>query len=173
MSDPTDPVDRKNLQVPGVRKARARHNSNVEIRGPDGQVQVVLTQAFGPNGDNLIGVSGETFDGFPALTLKVRQGQREGLVHLSPIHGDLRKKGQLDFELGQRCELYCPVSDQPLPRLPPVPGDATAYCAIYLTPERSEGAVVGISDVWGHHHSRVIDHHELISAYLGGETPAG
>ncbi|MFO0726521.1 MAG: hypothetical protein U1E65_22235 [Myxococcota bacterium] len=169
MTDPADPVDRKNLQTPGVRKARSRSNSNVELRGPDGQVQVVLTQAFGPRGDNLIGVSEETFDGFPALSLLVRQGAKEGLVHLSPIHGDPRKKGVLDFELGKRCELLCPVSKQPLPRLPPVPGDKTAYCAIYLTPERSEGAVVGISDVWGHYHSRVVDHHELISAYLSEE----
>src|SRR5262245_36268769 len=118
-----DPVDRKNLQLPGARKARTRAQSNVELRGPEDRVQVVLTQAYGPKGDNLIGISDGTFDGHPALSVLVRAAGKEGLVHLSPIHGDPRKSGFSDIETGTRCELLCPVSKQPLDRLPPVPGD--------------------------------------------------
>jgi hypothetical protein len=166
-----EPVDRKNLSTPGARKARSRSDSNIEIRGPDGLVQVVLTQAFGPRGDNLIGISDVTFDGHPALTLLLRAGKREGLVHLSPVHGDPRKAGFTDIEYGTHCELLCPVSRLPLDPLPAVTGDErTEYFAIYLTPELSDGSVVGISNIWGHYHSRVVDHFELISVYLAQDA---
>jgi hypothetical protein len=167
----SDPIDRNKLEVPGVRKARSRSDSNVEFRGADGEVQVVLTQAFGPRGDNLVGISDVTFNGHPALTLLVRAGGKEGLVHLSPVHGDQRKKGFTEIAYGTRCELLCPVSKLPLDRLPAVPGDErTEYFAIYLTPELSEGSAVAISNVWGHYHSRVVDHFELISVYLDQEA---
>ena len=35
-------------------------------------VTIVVTKAFGPGGDNLVGLSDVTFDGYPAVTLKVR-----------------------------------------------------------------------------------------------------
>lgn len=158
-----DPVDRNKFETPGVRKARKRENSNVELRGPDERVQVIVTQAFGPKGDSLVGISDVRFDGHPAITIGARGAGKDGLVHLSPIHGDQRKQG-LSLPEGTRCELYCPVSKAPLTRLPDG-SDGTEYCAIYLTPECSEGAVVAISNVWGHHHSRVIDHFELLSVY--------
>ena len=57
-----------------------------------------------------------------------------------------------------------------LDKLPKVPGDeSTDYYALYLTPALSEGAVAGISDVWGHYHSRVVDNFELISTWLEAE----
>jgi hypothetical protein len=53
-------------------------------------VVIVVTQAYGPRGDNLVGISDVTFDGHPAVTLGVRTSGIDGLVHLSPIHGDDR-----------------------------------------------------------------------------------
>lgn len=154
-----------------VRKPLSRENSNVELETRGSEVRVIVTQAFGPKGDSLIGLSDVTFDGHPALTLKVRAGGREGLTHISPIHGDRRKSGFTDIELGTKCELLCPTSGEPLPELPPVPGDEqTRYRAIYLTPELSEGAMVGISDMWGHYHSRVVDNFELISTWMEAEA---
>ncbi len=153
-----------------VRSPAPREKSNIELLKHDGQVQVVLGQAFGPKGDNLIGIDDTQFDGHAALTLKVRAAGREGLTHISPIHGDDRKTGFIDIPVGTKCELLCPVSGEVLPKLPPVPGDeTTSYYALYLTPELSEGAVVGISDVWGHYHSRVVDNFELISTWLDSE----
>jgi hypothetical protein len=153
-----------------LRRPVPRGDSTVEFRQEGDEVLVVLGQAFGPKGDSLIGISEVTFDGHPALTLKVRAAGREGLTHISPIHGDSRKSGFVDIDVGTKCELLCPVSGEPLLKLPPVSGDeATDYFALFLTPELSEGAVVGISDVWGHYHSRVVDNFELISAWLESE----
>lgn len=169
MSD-KQPPPRPPSQV-NVRKPLARSQSNVEFQQREGEVQVILTQAFGPKGDNLIGISNAKFDGHPALTIKIKAGGKEGLTHVSPIHGDRRKLGFTDIPTGTKCELYCPVSGEPLPKLPPVPGDEkTSYYALYLTPELSEGAVVAISDVWGHYHSRVVDNYELISTWLEAEA---
>ncbi|MCA9544377.1 MAG: hypothetical protein KC613_08300 [Myxococcales bacterium] len=124
-------------------------------------VEIVVTQAFGPAGDNLVGLSDVVFDGHPAVTLLVRTPDGEGLVHLSPIHGDDRKAGFTDIAPGTRCELLCPVSKEPLPKVDQI-GEA-GYYALYLTPRGEKGSYVLLSDVWGHYHSRIIDDFELIS----------
>jgi hypothetical protein len=129
-------------------------------------VVIVVTQAYGPRGDNLVGISDVTFDGHPAVTLGVRTDGIDGLVHLSPIHGDDRKSGLTDIPVGSVCELYCPVSKQPLEMVGDVEdGTAAKYYALYLTPQLSRGSMVMVSNVWGHYHSRIVDNFELISAW--------
>ncbi len=163
-----DRVDRNNLRVTG--RHRAMRDSHVEaLEGGDG-VTVVVTQAFGPRGDNLVGLSGEAFDGYPALTILVEADGKQGPLHLSPIHGDTRKTGFTDISPGTKCRLLCPVSKQPLDPVPDVEGDqGTHYFAIYLTPQLSNGSLVAVSDVWGHYHSRIVDNFELISMWLKDE----
>ena len=115
---------------------------SVGVAGSDHDVVIVVTQAYGPRGDNLVGISDVTFDGQPAVTIKVRAGGREGLVHLSPIHGDGRKAGFVDIPAGTRCELVCPVSGQPLDVAGEVEdGSGARYCALYLTPSLSNGSL--------------------------------
>jgi hypothetical protein len=156
-----DPIDRKNLTITG--RHRAITGSHVTV---ENDVVVIVTQAFGPRGDNLVGISDVTFDGHPAVTIKVRAGSKEGLVHLSPIHGDARKRGFIDIAGGTRCELLCPVSNAPLDLVGEVEdGSGARYFAIYLTPQLSRGSMVMVSDLWGHYHSRIIDDFELISAW--------
>jgi len=156
-----DPVDRRNLHITG--KHRIVTDAHVAV---ENDVQVVVTQAFGPRGDNLVGISDVTFDGHPAVTVGVRAAGKEGLVHLSPIHGDSRKAGFTDIAPGTHCELFCPVSKQPLDLVGEVEdGSGARYYALYLTPQLSRGSMVMISDVWGHYHSRIIDDFELISAW--------
>jgi hypothetical protein len=156
-----DPVDRKGLTITG------RHRP---LTGPhiaiENEVVVIVTQAYGPRGDNLVGISDVTFDGHPAVTIGVRAEGRDGLVHLSPIHGDARKRGLVDIPIGTRCELYCPVSGAPLDLVGEVEdGSGARYYAIYLTQQLSRGTMVMVSDVWGHYHSRIVDDFELISAW--------
>ena len=159
-----DPIDRRNVRITGSHRAAA--SGSFSIQGTDAEPVVVVSQAFGPRGDNLLGISDVTFDGYPAVTLKLKAGGREGLIHLSPIHGDSRKAGLVDLAPGERCELRCPVSDQPLDVVGEVEDKSGArYYAIYLTPQLSRGSMVMISDVWGHYHSRIIDDFELISAW--------
>ena len=130
-------------------------------------VQIVVSKAFGPAGDNLVGTSDVTFDGFPAVTVRVRLADgREGDVHLSPIHGDARKSGFTDIEVGTVCTLLCPISGQPLERVEEI-DDAfgAGYYALYRTAALSRSSMIMISDVWGHYHSRVVDDFELIAAW--------
>ena len=160
MSPPRKHIDEDNLTVTG----RHRHSQPPGVAVTD-DVIIVVTQAFGPKGDNLVGISDETFDGYPAVTLRVRKEDgTDGLVHLSPVHGDRRKSGFTDIEVGARVELICPVSGEPLPELGDVEdGSGAHYYALYLTPRLDKGAYVAISDRWGHYHSRIVDDDELIS----------
>ena len=116
----SEPLDRKGLTITGRHRAVTGPHIQVE-----NDVMVIVTQAFGPRGDNLVGISDVTFDGHPAVTIGVRAGGREGLVHVSPIHGDARKKGFVDIAAGTRCELYCPISGAPLDLV----GEAPWPCA--------------------------------------------
>lgn len=152
-------VDEQNLTV---HKLPEQHAS----LSPLGEgITVVVTQAYGPAGDSLVGLGGVSFDGYSAVTLLLRLPDgREGLVHLSPIHGDTRKTGLTDIAPGTRCELLCPVSRRPLEKVGPVDdGSGADYYALYLTPRLSRGDAVMVSDVWGHFHSRIIDGNEVIS----------
>jgi hypothetical protein len=156
-----DPVDRRNLKVTGRHRAVTGGHIAVE-----NDVTVILTEAYGPRGDNLVGIADVDFDGHPAVTVGVRSKGNEGLVHLSPIHGDGRKTKPFDIAHGERVELFCPVSKQPLDLVGEVEdGSGARYYAIYLTPMLSRGSMVMISDIWGHYHSRIIDDFELISAW--------
>ncbi len=128
-------------------------------------VTLVVTQAFGPGGDNLVGFSDVRFNGYPAITVLVRTPEgREGLVHLSPIHGDTRRQGFTDIAPGTRCTLLCPATRRPLERLGAVDdGSGAVYHALYLTPRLSSGHAIAISDIWGHFNSRLVDDEAVIS----------
>ena len=156
---PREHVDEENLTVSG--DTQRPRDSLIPVA--DG-VTIVVTRAYGPNGDNLVGISDVSFDGYPAVTLKVRADGREGLVHLSPVHGDRRKTGFTDIKPGTQCELYCPVSGKRLDYVGPVDdGSGANYYAIYLSERRTPDAMVAVSDVWDHYHSRIVDDSELIS----------
>jgi hypothetical protein len=161
-----DPVDRHHLSITGRHRAVSGPSVAVE-----NDVTVIVTQAYGPRGDSLVGISGIDFDGHPAVTLGVRMPDGTlGQVHLSPIHGDGRKTRPFHIAHGTRVELLCPVSGQPLDLVGEVEdGSGARYYAIYLTPQLSRGSMVMISDVWGHYHSRIIDDFELISAWAPKE----
>ena len=82
-----------------------------------------------------------------------------------------RKVKPFDIAPGTKCELICPVSNQPLDFVGEVEDNSGAkYFAIYLTPQLSRGTMVMISDVWGHYHSRIVDDFELISAWAAAHT---
>jgi hypothetical protein len=129
------------------------------------RVTLVVTQAYGPEGDNLVGFSDVKFSGYAAVSILVRTPDgREGLVHLSPLHGDKRKTGFIDIVPGTRCTLMCPVTRRPLEKMGPVDdGSGADYYALYLTPRLSKGHAVAITDLWDHFHSRIVDDEALIS----------
>jgi hypothetical protein len=156
---PKQHVDIRNLEVRAIPE---QHDS---LQSVAEGVTIVVTQAFGPRGDSLVGLSDVKFDGYPAVSLLLRTSDgREGLVHLSPIHGDQRKQGFTELEPGTRCTLLCPVSRQPLEKLGPADdGSGADYYALYLTPRLSRGDAVMVTDIWDHYHSRIVDNGDLIS----------
>lgn len=156
MIDPKH-IDGENLKVEG--DMETRRDSLIPVAGG---VTVVVTQAFGPDGESLMSDTVK-FDDYPAVTLKVRANGKEGLVHLSPIHGDRRKSGFTDIPDGAVLELFTPMG-KPLDKLGPVDdGTGAEYFAIYLTNKLSNGACVMVTDRWGHYHSRIVDDNALIS----------
>lgn len=160
-------VDLDHMDITGL---RPRPNMPVTVKD---EVIIVIDQAYGPGGESLVGVSDVQFDGFPALSLIVRVGEREEMVHLSPIHGDRRKLGFEDLAPGTKCELLCPVSKEPLAKIGHVvEGSDAEYYAIYLTNRLEQGSAIYVSDTWGHHHSRIVDNNELISAWAAAEEKA-
>ena len=155
-------IDTQNLTVTG---AHEKEGAAASIQVEE-DVLIVVTQLFGPTGQNLVGFTDAAFDGFPAFSLLVKAQGREGLVHLSPFHGDKRKLGFTDIPPGTKCELCCPATGEPLPHLGKVEDTAEAdYYALYLTKDLSRGDYVAISDVGDDYHSRIVDNHELVSVY--------
>ena len=170
MSREHEHVDRDHLEVTGKHLAISEHH--VKALDDESGVTIVVTRAYGPKGDDLVGLSDVTFDGFPAITIEVETPDgRRGPVHLSPIHGDDRKSGFTDIEPGTKVKLYCPVSKQLLDHIGDVEDKAfgAEYYSIYLTDKLSEGSMVAVSDVWGHYHSRILDDFELISHWHNHE----
>lgn len=156
-------IDHENLEITG-KHTELPSDANVTVETVE-KVKVIITQAYGPDGEQLVGISDQAFDGYPALTLLVRAGDQEGLVHLSPIHGDDRKSGLTDIPVGTKCELLCPTSKKPLDVVESIDDGKVQgeYCAIYLTSALSKGSMVMVSNTWGHYHSRVVNEFELIS----------
>lgn len=132
------------------------------------QVFILVSQAFCPRGHDLVKASKHTFDGFPGIALWVSDGKKEGIVELSPFHGDATKEG-MSFENGQRLSVRCPICKTELPTV------ARCGCRskgavrkLYLTPDRDEAHLLYVCDVWGCPRSRLIDSFETLSEYIEG-----
>jgi len=160
-------IDVENLTLTGAHRT-VGDDANITIKD---DVIVIVTQAYGPTGENVVGIDDVSFDGYPAVTVLVEANGRQGRVHLSPFHGDRRKEGFTDIPIGTKCTLLCPITKKPLDHIGKVDGKEGAdYYALYLTPKLSEGEVVAISDIWGDYHSRIVDHFELISFWAAQDA---
>jgi len=155
---------RRKLRITGAHAVASINH--VKVEDVMDEVSIIVTQLFGPKGNNLIGVSDVTFDGYPAFSLLVKAEGKEGLVHLSPIQGDDRKVGMEGLKAGTKCELFCSVSGEPLEKLEDVPENLnTEYFTLYLTKDLSLSSSISISNQWDHYHSRVVDNNDLISSW--------
>jgi hypothetical protein len=131
------------------------------------EVVIQVTQAFCPEGHNLVYNRDVLFDGEPGISLWVSDGRREGEVVLSPFHGDHSRQSEIDFDPGQLLEIRCPICKTPLPELSDCScADNARLFALYLTPALDEGHVVALCNAWGCHRSKVFDQAQLLSAYM-------
>lgn len=159
---PRKDVDHKRLRI---RKSAATSGTGVQVID---RTFVVVTQAFCPRSHNVVGAGTTVFDGYAGIAIWVSDGRSEGLVELSPIHGDRTKVGP-SFPPGTHLRLECPVCRTELPYL------ARCTCQpngtlrkLYLTRNCDEGYLIGLCDVWDCTRSRVIDGNEILSEWLAG-----
>lgn len=135
---------------------------------------IILTQAFCPNGHNLVRRDDVLFEGHPGISVLVKSETFTGEVVLSPVYGDPTRVGAPSYLVpGTAFELCCPECDVALPMLAPCPcGGGGKLISLYLKKGNSEGHQVGICNVFGCHRSRVLDSLELISELVGPEDPS-
>ena len=131
---------------------------------------VVVTKAYGPDGEDLIDYDGPEFSGYKGVKLLVKQGDRQDTVLLSPYFGDPSKLCDTEFEDGVPCELFCPGSGRPLDKIPGMSTeDGGEYYAIYLTPDLENGELVAINNIWGNTNSRILSEDEVLLLFAESE----
>ncbi len=145
--------------------ARPTTTTRLEALSRGGNV-IVVTRAFGPNGEDLMDPDGARFSGEAGIRLRVRQGDLEDDVILSPYFGDPSKRHETKFVEGVPCELLTPGSQIPLDRIPGMGSDdGGGYFAIYLTDQLADGELVAINDIWGNHNSKILGESDLLQIY--------
>jgi hypothetical protein len=101
-------------------------------------------------------------------------GDDQGVVFLSPFHGDASKRGKLDWTDGTQLEVRCPECDVALPVLTKckcesMDGHRGELVKLYLTAGLNDSHMVVLCNVWGCRHSRTIDNWHIISEFLDGQ----
>ena len=139
-----------------------------------GGIAILVTQAFCPNGHNLVYREDVSFSGQKGISIRVAAGDWEGEVVLSPFHGDTRRVGMSeDIAEGTRCRLTCPVCGVDLP--------VQARCGckwggdlrgLYLRADLQDSDQVMLCDVNGCQRSRFMDNIQVISEFADREDRA-
>ena len=123
---------------------------------------MVVTKAFGPDGEDLIDRSGHLFSGEAGVRIKVRQGDLEEDVVLSPFYGDPSKINEQPFEEGEPVELFTP-SGVPLDAIPGLEtNEGGSYFAVYLTEKLDGGEIIAINNIWGNTESHFLDEGQML-----------
>jgi hypothetical protein len=163
-------VERKKSGAVEMRRPMPKRADSMQV-GPAG-VTIVITQAFCPNGHNLVRENDALFDGYPGIALYVEFPEWSGEVTLSPIHGDHSRFGiPRTVPDGSRCEIRCPECEVALPTLKGCGCDEGGELrGLYLRKDLSEGDVVGICNVLGCYRSRILDKFELLSEFVEDEV---
>ncbi len=147
---------------------KAGHVEHVELVKAGEDPTVVVTRALCPMGHDLITPDNPTFgEGWHGIALHVKAAGKSGVVYLSPVHGDMAKKGFTDLQPGDDCVLSCPVCGAEFP----VVGNCSCehhgrLYTIYLSPVLKPRSVVGVCSIWGCPRSRLMDNWEIVSEII-------
>lgn len=137
----------------------------------DGAI-ILVTQAYGPQGHNLVRPDNTRFDGYPGVAVQVEtEIGHKGIVVLSPFHGDPTKAGMEEIPSGTPCRVSCPECSEELLAV----GDCSCggkLHALYLSARLSEGDYALICDRWNCHRSRVVDGWDILSEVIDEEDAA-
>ena len=137
-------------------------------------VFIIMTEAYCPNGHNLISDENEEFDGYPGIKVLLKSDDNDGIVYLSPIHGDGTKKGDQNWKDGQKIQFFCPICNVALPTF------AKCHCSfengqqgdlvkLFTSSDLSDSHILALCNVWGCRRSRTIDNWNIISEFLDGQ----
>lgn len=137
-------------------------------------VFILITQAFCPNGHNLVSEQNELFDGYPGIKLKLNaEDIKDEIIYVSPFQGDKSKKGKLDWKDGTKLDIKCPHCDISLPFIAKCncessDGQVGQLLKLYLTPALSDADILVLCNIWGCSKSKIIDNWNIISEYFEG-----
>lgn len=156
----SDFVDKDSLLFPHG-KPTLSNESGAELK--DGAF-IILTQAFCHNGHDLLDQGGPLFDGFPGVSLRVVGEEADGIITLSPMHGDERREG-VDVVSGRQYKLMCPECDEELPVFAPCDcAQGGQLRSIDLVPE-GNGETAAICDVAGCRRSRIAQGVDILAVF--------
>lgn len=147
------------------------HEDTGEMPVLPGGIAILVTQAFCPNGHNVVCRPEPSFAGHPGIALHVAAAGWDGEIVLSPFHGDSRLVGMNEeVPRGTRSRLSCPICGVPLPV------QTRCGCrwggelvALSLRRDRQEGEMIMLCDVYGCHNSRVLDSLQVLSDFADRE----
>ena len=125
---------------------------------------IIVTQAFCPQGHDLVAYPGPNFDGFPGISIRIAGNGTDEIVTLSPMHGDSRAEGGEPFEAGQQYRLSCPICDEELPSFGDCDCGTGRLHAIELV-RKGGGEVVALCNVAGCHRSRVAEGLDVLALF--------
>jgi hypothetical protein len=125
---------------------------------------IIVTQAFCPQGHDLVAYPGGSFDGFPGISVRVSGEGLDAVVSVSPMHGDVRRVGGEECVDGTRYELACPVCDERLPVFAECDCGTGRLRSIDLV-RGGGGEVVALCDVAGCRRSRVAEGLEVLALF--------
>lgn len=138
----------------GMLRTAESRTGEKETRNP------VITACYCPQGHNLVGDSVK-FGPYFGIDIKLKTGEREGLLSLSPLIGDRRRKF-FDFEPvgGEIVDVCCPSCSESLPIYD------ICTCGAYLVslfsgPEADFANCIGICQRIGCLHSEIKSNREL------------
>ncbi len=160
---PKSSINRKKIFRPAGSQSLSASTQLKEID----DVIIQITQAFCPNGHNLVTSDSPLFEGAPGIDLWVDDGKDADKVTLSPYHGDHSRMGRIDYPAGTKINLACPICKTQFLKLTSCSCEHKGELyMIYLTPSLSDSHIVGICNVWGCYRSKVFDQAQLMASYL-------
>lgn len=120
----------------------------------------IIKECYCPNGHSILTDAG-LFQGHHALTLKLRNNSREGLLVISPIIGD-NERTFIDFARvpGEIVEICCPTCDEPFPVYNACPCGAHLV-ALFTSDKAHFSKCIGICQRIGCLHSELLSERDL------------
>lgn len=139
-----------------------------------GGIVILVTQAFCPNGHDLVYREDVPFSGHKGISIQVAAESWKGEVVLSPFHGDARILGMNEsIPKGTKCRLTCPICGVELPV------QTTCGCpsgghlhSLHLRKDLRETEQIMLCDVYGCQNSKMMDTLDVVSEFADREDGA-